>query len=239
MLSHPVLRMRPVSDERYEVSDLRIERFSRLRFWVFDLEATGLDTARERVTQMAGVPVEGKRILEGEAFSTLVHPGGGVEIPPVVQELTGITLERLKDSPAFPEAWRAFLHAARGCDLWIGQSVFEFDVPLLEAELARHGLPSLLPPMLDTVVIATALLGEPERRWSTTALVQRFGVVTEGLRRHDALDDVKIVARMFLPMVELIRTERGDRLVIPPDRPLGVRRHPPLEAEESAQTPRT
>lgn len=231
MLSHPVLRLRPISDERYEVSDLHIESLSSLRLWVFDLEATGLDTAQDRVTQMAGAAVEGGRILEEDAFSQLVCPGG-IEIPKIVQELTGITPERVENAPPFPDAWPAFLRAARGCHLWVGQSVFEFDLPLLEAELARHGLDPVLPPMLDTVVIATALLGEPERRWSTSALVQRFGVNTDGLRRHDALDDVKIVARILLPMIEVIRRERQDRLVIPADQPLRVKRHPPIGSGE-------
>lgn len=234
MRRHPILRIREVSDERYEVSDLALERLSTLRFWVFDLEATGLDTTRERVTQIAGVPVEGGRILESEAFSRLVFPGEGVEIPDEVQELTGITPERVRNADPFPDVWRAHLGAARGCDLWIGQSIFEFDVPLLRAELERHGMRPDLPPMLDTVVIATALLGEPERRWSTSALIQQFSVDTDGLRRHDALDDVKIVARILLPMLERFRTEHGDRLEIPRDRPLRIRRHPPLRSGDGA-----
>jgi DNA polymerase III epsilon subunit-like protein len=230
-MRHPVLRIRPVSDERYEVSELDLERFSSLRFWVFDLEATGLDTTRERVTQVAGIPVQGRRILESEAFSQLVFPGDGVEMPEEVQDLTGITPERVKDAPRFPEVWRQALDSAAGSDLWIGQSIFEFDVPLLEAELTRHGMDPSLPPMLDTVVLATALLGEPERRWSTSALVQRFNVNTDGLRRHDALDDVKIVARILLPMIDVVVKEKRDRLAIPAGNPLSIKRHPPVKTE--------
>ncbi len=233
MLSSPLLQMRTVSDECYEVSSLRIERFSRLKFWVYDLEATGLDTDRERVTQIAGIPVQGGRILENRAFNQLVYPGDGVEIPKVVRELTGITLERVKDSPPVPSAWRACVEAAKGCDHWVGQSIFEFDVPLLETELKRHGMDPTLPPMLDTVLLATVLLGEPERRWSTSALIQKFKVNTNGLRRHDALDDVKIVGRILLPMMEQLKEKHGDRLVIPRDKPLSVKRHPPIKSTES------
>jgi DNA polymerase III epsilon subunit-like protein len=229
-MKHPVLQIRPVSDARYEVFGLDLAAFSSLRFWVFDLEATGLDTTRERITQIAGIRVEGGRILEEAAFSQLVDPGEGVTIPQEVQDLTGITPERLRGAPRFPESWQGCLEAALGCDLWLGQSIFEFDVPLLEMELTRHGLAPTLPPMLDTVVLATALLGEPGRRWSTSALIERFSVNTDGLRRHDALDDVKIAARILLPMIELIRTDHADRLAIPPERPLSIRRHPPIRA---------
>ncbi|MFQ5515686.1 MAG: exonuclease domain-containing protein [Myxococcota bacterium] len=231
-MKHPILRIEPIDDERYAVSDLELPGFSRRRLWVFDLEATGLDTAQARITQIAGLPIERGRILEDEAFVQYVNPGKGVEMPREVEELTGITLAMLKDAPSLPEAWAAHLEAARGCELWIGQSVFEYDVPLLEAELARHALPVTLPPTLDSVVLATALLGEPEARWSTTALVQRFGVSTEGLRRHDALDDVKILARILLPMIAMIREEHGDRVHLPPDRPLTIKRHPPVTSSD-------
>ncbi len=225
-----MLRIRTVSDDRYEVSDLEIRAFSSLRLWLFDLEATGLDTTRERVTQIAGLPIQGGKILEDEAFVQLVHPGEGVEISKEVEELTGLTLEKLKDAPSFPQAWRDCQKAAGGSAFWIGQSVFEFDVPLLEAELARHALPTTLPAILDSVVLATALLGEPEGRWSTSALIQRFRVDIEGLRRHDALDDVKILARILLPMIQMIREDHGDRVFLPPERPLSIKRHPPVKS---------
>lgn len=224
-----MLRIASVSDEIYAVSDLRIADLSRKRIWLFDLEATGLDTSKERVTQIAGCMFENGQIREETAFTSFVWPGEGVEIPKVVQELTGITLDRLQGAPAFPEAWRSHLAAARGADFWLGQSVFEFDVPLLEAEFSRHRMVSELPATLDSVVLATWLLGPPEERWSTSRLLQRFSVDTVGLRRHDALDDVKILGRLLQPMLRLAAEERGDRMEIPSESPLYVRRHPPIK----------
>lgn len=227
-LKHPMLRIAPVSDEVYAVSDLLIPELSRKRIWLFDLEATGLDTSKERVTQIAGCMFENGQIREETAFTSFVWPGEGVEIPKVVRELTGITPEKLQGAPAFPEAWRSHLAAARGADFWLGQSVFEFDVPLLEAEFARHRMASDLPATLDSVVVATWLLGPPEERWSTSKLLQRFTVDTVGLRRHDALDDVKILGRLLQPMLRLAAEERGDRMEIPSDAPLHIKRHPPI-----------
>ena len=230
VMQHPIARIQPSSEEIYEVAGLDISGFSRQRLWLFDLEATGLDVDRERITQIAGVPLEGGQILEKEAFVSFVDPGRDVEIPAVVQELTGITRAQLEGAPRFPAAWQACVEAARACTLWIGQSVFEFDVPLLEAELTRHAKPPTLPPILDSVVLATFLLGPPAQRWSTRALIDRFGVDISGLRRHDALDDVKILARILVPMLDLLRREHGDRMLIPADRPLAIRRHPPVKA---------
>jgi DNA polymerase III alpha subunit (gram-positive type) len=224
-----MLRISPVSDEVYAVSDLLVPALSGQRIWLFDLEATGLDTSKERVTQIAGCMFENGQIREETAFTSFVWPGEGVEIPKVVRELTGITPEKLQGAPAFPEAWRSHLAAARGADFWLGQSVFEFDVPLLEAEFARHRMASELPPTLDSVVLATWLLGPPDDRWSTSKLLQRFSVDTVGLRRHDALDDVKILGRLLQPMLRLVSEERGDRLEIAADPPLFIKRHPPVK----------
>lgn len=226
-MRHPIATIAPRSDVVYDVSNLAIRGFSTLRLWLFDLEATGLDVTRDRITQVAGIPLVGGRLLHDEAFVQFVDPGPEVEISLEVQELTGITPAHLAGAPSFPQVWDGCVDAARGADLWIGQSVFEFDVPLLEAELSRHGRPIALPPILDSVVLATFLLGEPVKRWSTSALLSRFGVNTDGLRRHDALGDVNILGRILQPMLEMIRTLHDDRVVIPSERPLAIRRHPP------------
>ena len=228
-MKHPILKIEELSDEYYQVSGLLLPDLSQLRFWLWDLEATGLDTDVERVTQIAGIALQAGELIEDSAFSQFTDPGPGIEIPKEVQDLTGITLDTLKGAPPFAEAWRMGVDAAENCDVWIGQSVFEFDVPLLESEFKRHGLPPDLPPVLDSVVLATALLGEPEGRWSTSALIDKFEVDTSGLRRHDALDDVKILGRILIPMLEQFRQKHGDRLVIAPENPVRIRRHPPVK----------
>ena len=227
-MKHPILKIEERSPEIYAVSELLLEEFSRLRLWLFDLEATGLDTASERVTQIAGILLADGRIHEDSAFTQFVELEPGIEIPREVRELTGIVPETLAGAPPFAEAWARHLEAASSADLWIGQSVFEFDVPLLLAEFERRGMPAELPGILDSVVLATHLLGAPERgeRWSTSRLVKHFGADVSGLRRHDALDDVKILGRILEPMVERIRDVHFDRLDIRD--PLPVRRHPPV-----------
>jgi len=228
-VNHPMLRLEEVSDELYQVSNLDLPDFSRTRLWIFDLEATGLDTTKERVTQVAGVPFVGGRTLDDEAFSQLVYPGDGVEISEEVQELTGITPKRLEGQPTFPKVWADCVRAARGCDIWVGQSVFEFDVPLLQTEFERHGMPSGLPAIMDSVVLATHMLGPPERRWSTSALLQKFSVDVSGLRRHDALDDVLILGRILTPLLGVLRDDHADRLLLP-EEPLPIRRHAPVRS---------
>jgi len=233
-LRHPILTIEDLSPDFYAVSDLLIEDFSTRRLWLFDLEATGLDTSRERVTQIAGILLADGRLQEDSAFTQFVALEPGVEIPEEIRELTGIGPETLAGAPPFAEAWARHLEAALPADLWIGQSVFEFDVPLLLAEFERHALPAGLPGVLDSVMLATHLLGPPPdgERWSTTRLIKHFDADVSGLRRHDALDDVRILGRILLPMIEQFRTRRADRIEI--REPLAVRRHPPVRAAPDA-----
>ncbi len=228
-MKHPILEIEAVSEEAYQVEGLEIPHFSELKLWLFDLEATGLDTSRERITQVAGILFQNGECVEERTFNELVNPGSDIEIPREVQDLTGITPDMVADARSLPSVWSDFCDAGAGCDLWVGQSVFEYDVPLLETEFARNGMPAGLPPILDSVVLATALLGKPEIRWSTNALLQRFEATTAGLRRHDALDDVKILGRILSPMTKLIREEFADCVRIGTEGPLEIRRHPPIK----------
>ena len=67
--------------------------------------------------------------------------------------------------------------------------------------------------------------------WSTSRLISQFDVNVEGLRRHDALDDVKILGRILVPMLERVREEHGDRVEIPSSAPVDVSRHAPVRNE--------
>jgi hypothetical protein len=147
-----------------------------------------------------------------------------------VQELTGITPERLRGAPAFPRPEGSTSRPPRR-GLLARQSVFEFDVPLLRpsAHAPPHARRAAGDPRLGRGRDAPA--GPPEERWSTSRLLARFAVDTVGLRRHDALDDVKILGRLLAPLLRLALESRGDRLEIPAATPLFIKRHPPVRAE--------
>lgn len=61
-------------------------------------------------------------------------------------------------------------------------------------------------------------------------LIEKSSVDITGLRRHDALDDVKILGRILLPMLARFTEEHADTLYIAPTRPLAIKRHPPVKS---------
>ena len=68
-------------------------------FAIIDTETTGGSPNTSRITEIAILIHNGERVIE--EYSTLVNPG--MEIPPFVVALTGISNEMVAVAPAFEE----------------------------------------------------------------------------------------------------------------------------------------
>ncbi len=105
---------------------------------VFDLEATGLDLVNDRIIQVSYVKVcPGDKEGEEERKSLFVNPGK--PIPALVQQLTGITDDMVKDAPTFKQLAKQLADSFMGCD-FAGFNSDRFDVPMLAEEFLRAGV---------------------------------------------------------------------------------------------------
>ena len=102
---------------------------------VFDLEATGLNLANDRIVEISTIKVfiDGKEEVE----SRKINPG--IHIPKESSDIHGITDEDVKDAPSFKEIAKKLMLYMEGCDL-AGYNLFKFDIPLLAEEFLRAGL---------------------------------------------------------------------------------------------------
>lgn len=101
---------------------------------VFDLEATGLNIAQDRIVEIAILKIHPD--YSEETFLARVNPE--IDIPAEVTLIHGISNEDIKDSPTFKELVpkiEAFLGDA---DLG-GYNSNKFDIPMLAEELLRAG----------------------------------------------------------------------------------------------------
>lgn len=148
----------------------------------FDLEATGLDPATARVTQV------GVLFPDGTVYQTLVNPG--VPIPPDVQALTGITDAAVADAPPFAEIAAGLAAMLWGRPLG-GFGVLQFDVPLLAEEFERAGVDYRFGPVVDAMVLYK--IAHPR---SLSAAVRHYlGRPHE--RAHDAASDAREAKRVY------------------------------------------
>lgn len=102
---------------------------------VFDLETTGLDLVKDRIIQISYIKVN----LDGTEVRKNQFVNPGMDIPPIVVELTGITNEDVKDAPSFKDLAPKLALDFSGCD-FAGYNSNNFDIPLLAEEFLRAGI---------------------------------------------------------------------------------------------------
>lgn len=102
---------------------------------VLDLETTGTWIEKDRIIEIAMVKIhpDGRR----ETYHTRVNPQ--MPIPPVVQELTGISNDDVKQAPIFSTIANEVKVFLGDADLG-GFNVDRFDIPLLARELSDAGV---------------------------------------------------------------------------------------------------
>jgi len=152
-----------------------------------DIETTGLDPERDAVTEIAAVKFRDGKTLD--TFSTLVKPN--CPLPLMIQQLTGITPDLLKDAPLISDVTGPLARFIQDHTV-IGHSV-RFDL----AFLRRHDV-LMTNPTIDTFALATVLLPEATR-YGLGALADLLSIKLE--HHHRALADALATRDLFLALV--------------------------------------
>ncbi len=183
----------------------------------FDTETTGVDVAHDRIVTAALVRRDG----DGTAVRTwLLDPG--VEIPDIAASIHGVTTEQARSRGAAPPQALAQIAGSLVAALEDGVPVVafnaRFDLSLLDAELARHGLPTLperlghpVRPVLDPLVLDRAL--DPDRAGPRTLgdLCAVYQIATGPLHSADAdvVATLDLLDRMVARHPVLAATDLG------------------------------
>ena len=150
---------------------------------LLDLETTGGNPLDCRITEIAAVRVENG--LEVARWSTLVNPG--TRIPPLIQNLTGISDAMVADAPSFDKVGATLLKLLDGAVL-VAHNV-RFDHGFLLHEYARMDV-VLRVKTLCTVRLSRQLYPQ-HKGHGLDAIMQRHGLTT--LSRHRAMGDVDLM----------------------------------------------
>lgn len=163
-------------------------------FCVLDIETTGGAPGDLGITEIGAQRYRGGA-LEAE-FATLVNPG--VEIPPFITILTGITHAMVVEAPRLSEALPAFLEFL-GDAVIVGHNV-RYDLSFLNAAAERHGYGRLANRSIDTLGLARRLVGSDARNLQLSTLASHFRAPVAPT--HRALDDTRATAHVFWSLVE-------------------------------------
>lgn len=174
-------------DRRY--ADLTGLSLRSLEYVVVDTETTGLKRDSDEIIQIGAVRIVDGRVLEGDSFERLVHPGR--PIPPASIRFHGITDDRVAQAPDIAEILPEFMEFA-GDAVLIGHNI-AFDLAFMNrTEVVEN-------PTLDTMLLSVGAF--PDHRGHT--LEDLATLYDETVRdRHTALGDADLTARLFLHMVD-------------------------------------
>jgi len=158
---------------------------------IIDIETTGGNASRERITEIAIYIHDGKQVVN--EYSTLINPE--CSVPPFVARLTGITDEMLKNAPKFFEVARDIVEITEGCTFVAHNAAFDYS--FVKQEFLNLGY-KYKRPVLCTVKMARKLL-PGHKSYSLGNLCNSLGIQITSRHRAagDAIATVKLFERLL------------------------------------------
>jgi len=166
---------------------------------VLDTETTGIDTGAE-IIEFAAYDIR-----KGRMMSSLFRPVSNV--PPNVEELTGITQKMLVDEKPVRD-YELQIKNMLGGKVWVGYNV-AFDLRILHQTFLIHGIkfPPIPLVMVDVMLLASNVIqvynsiGE-YKWWKLAEACDRLGVIPES-EYHRAMADVVATLNLLRAIADL------------------------------------
>lgn len=168
-------------------SFIKEEMTTSRHYCIIDLETTGSAHQDHRITEIAVIRYDGKRVVD--TFETLVNPERG--IPRFLQSYIGITDSMVKEAPRFSDIAKKLVELTQDA-VFVAHNVF-FDFNFLKYEFGRLGY-AFKSDKLCTVRLARRFL-PGYRSYSLGKICQDLGI--EVANRHRAMGDAKATLALF------------------------------------------
>jgi DNA polymerase III subunit epsilon len=154
---------------------------------IIDIETTGGNAGRERITEIAIYIHDGTRVVD--EYSTLINPER--RMPPFVARLTGITDEMLATAPKFHEVARRIVEITEGCTFVAHNAPFDYS--FVHQEFLNLGY-KYKRPVLCTVKMTRKLI-PGLKSYSLGNLCASLGIQITS--RHRAAGDALATVSLF------------------------------------------
>lgn len=190
-------RGQPFQSETMHDPQLFERPLSSTTYIVFDLESTGGNPAKNRLTEICALKMSGGKILD--RFYTLLNPR--MTIPPIVRRMTGITNQMVRNAPTVEQVFPAFLRFV-GDDILVSHNTVG-DMTFLTyfaKHVCKHKLTNYF---LCTHLLAEKLVNDAPN-YSLTGLGDYLGLTVEG-KSHRAEADAELTLKLFLELKRRLR----------------------------------
>jgi DNA polymerase-3 subunit epsilon len=172
---------------------------SQAKFCIVDIESNGSKPEHSQIIEIGAVMIQGGRELG--RFSSLIYCE---ELPEVIANLTGITLEELSHAPTLKSVLASFR-------LFLGDAIFvahnvNFDYYFISYAMQKAGFGPLLNRKLCTIDLSRKCIVAP--KYGLSALMVHFEEVFESHHRalFDALATKIVLLKALQALPEEIKT---------------------------------
>ena len=160
---------------------------------VFDTETTGLSARFDKVIELAAVKMKDGNVVD--TFEQFIDPGHPLSQTTI--NLTSITDDMVRGSKSEEEVFKMFQDFCKGTIL-VGHNA-TFDVDFMNTGYARHGLPEISEPWIDTLPFARILYPEM-KRFQLNTLAKKLNVNLE--HHHRAIYDAEATGYIYYAMLK-------------------------------------
>lgn len=160
---------------------------------IVDIETTGGQPRKDRITEIAVVLFDGENITEG--FSTLINPER--KIPYMITQITGIDDKMVSGAPKFYEVAKRIFEMTEN-HIFIAHNV-NFDYGFIRAEFESLG-GNFKRKKLCTVQMSRKLM-PGKRSYALGNLCRELGIVNRA--RHRASGDARATTELFSHLLNL------------------------------------
>ncbi len=166
-------------------------------FVVFDIETTGLNAQKDKITEIGAVKVSNGEIVD--RFNTFINPE--IPIPSKIVELTGITNDMVKDAPTVNEVLGDFLKFCYGSVIVAHNA--QFDTGFIKVNARNLDLDFDFC-ILDTLELSRGLFPELKRH-KLNVIAKHLKIKLEN--HHRAVDDAEATAQIFIRCSEILKSK--------------------------------
>ncbi len=163
------------------------------RFLVIDVETTGNNPFNDSIIQLGAVLIEDLEIKN--VYSSFVYTEK--KIPKIIQELTGISMDMVKDAPTLDEVMIELLPLLEGASFVAHNATF--DLGFIQHALDELGYSPFSGLIIDTVELSRILLPTAQS-YKLQQLAEALHISHENPHRAD--DDAKATAETFILLVQ-------------------------------------
>ncbi len=179
------------------------EALSLGRLIIFDVEATGLDTARDEILELAGMKLDAFGVVE--TFHRYLRPSRPVGSSEEVHGLSDAFLLEVGENPE--QVIQDFMDFSKDC-IWMGHNV-GYDRAIVESHVERMGISGDLPYSYDTLDMSRRFFPNLGR-YTLSNLYEVFDIQVKPT--HRAIDDVGATVELFRRLWEAVDEYRLARM---------------------------